>query len=285
MRTWPAIPVVFAAFASACTVHVPPHRVGEPHGGSTVVEYSIESRLVHRATRQAAVVPTPRKRRPLLVLLHGRGTDPRSWTREPMSTVLDELGADAPVVVSVDGGDHSYFHDRVDGDWGRYVVEEVIPDAVERFHADGSRVAIGGHSMGGYGALSIALDRPGTFCAVGGHEPAIWRSGGESAPGAFDDASDFERHDVIAAASKERAFGATKVWIDYGDDDPFVPGDRAFIDALRAHGADPTVTTWPGDHSMRYVRRHLRPIMQFYADALRSCSVGVQGVSPGGGGS
>ena len=54
--------------------------------------------------------------------------------------------------------------------------------------------------MGGFGAYDLARLYPGTFCAVGGDSAALWRNGGESAQGAFDNAEDFARHDVIGAA-------------------------------------------------------------------------------------
>ncbi len=82
--------------------------------------------------------------------------------------------------------------------------------------------------MGGFGAYNIALRNPGRFCAVGGHSPALWFDGGETAPGAFDDAADFERNDVVGAVqSNPNAFGDARVWIDYGDEDPFGPTTKA----------------------------------------------------------
>ena len=76
-------------------------------------------------------------------------------------------------------------------------MREVIPTVVRRFDIDPRRVAIGGISMGGFGAYDLALLHPERFCAVGGHSPALWLEAGETAPGAFDDAADFERNDVV----------------------------------------------------------------------------------------
>ena len=45
--------------------------------------------------------------------------------------------------------------------------------------------------MGGFGALDLALEHPGRFCAVGGHSAALWQRAGATAPGAFDNANDF----------------------------------------------------------------------------------------------
>jgi S-formylglutathione hydrolase FrmB len=63
-------------------------------------------------------------------------------------------------------------------------------------------VAIGGISMGGFGALNLARLDPRRFCAVGGHSAALWASGADSAAGAFDDAADFSRNDVIGTATR-----------------------------------------------------------------------------------
>jgi S-formylglutathione hydrolase FrmB len=49
----------------------------------------------------------------------------------------------------------------------------VIPQVTRRFGTDRRRVAIGGISMGGFGAYDLARLNPGRFCAVGGHSPAL----------------------------------------------------------------------------------------------------------------
>lgn len=154
---------------------------------ATVTRYSIDSRYAHRTLRQIGVLPAGAPRgRPLLVFLHGRGSGPASNLNDAFVSALAAQGTRAPVVVFPSGGDHSYWHRRHGGDWARYVLREVIPAAVRRLHADPDRVAIGGISMGGYGAFEIGRKR--RFCAVGGHSAATWLSSGDSAPGAFDNA-------------------------------------------------------------------------------------------------
>ena len=98
-------------------------------------------------------------------------------------SALDRLGARAPAVVFPSGGVSSDPHARGDGDWARYVLDEVIPQAIRRLHADPQRIAIGGISMGGYGAYAIAHLRRRSFCAVGGHSAALWLRAGDSAGG------------------------------------------------------------------------------------------------------
>jgi S-formylglutathione hydrolase FrmB len=237
--------------------------------GARVVHFTVESRFVHRSLRQAAVIPTGGGRRSLLVFLHGRGSSPDDLLWKELFTGLRLLGPRAPIVLLANGGDHSYYHNRRDGKWRSYVMREVIPAALDRLHADPKRVAIGGVSMGGFGALDLARLAPGRFCAVGGHSAALWRTGGETAPGAFDDAEDFSRHNLFAAASRGNPYGRTPVWMDVGTADPFRSADTSFAGRLRFNGAKARFHVWPGSHGPTYWRAHIGGYLRFYADACR----------------
>ncbi|HEX8054107.1 MAG TPA: alpha/beta hydrolase-fold protein [Thermoleophilaceae bacterium] len=242
-------------------------RTGDPEAhGTSVVRYEIDSRYAGRTLSQVGVTPPDSRRRPpLLVFLHGRGKGgAESNVNGAFLDALRALGPRAPAVVFPDGGDHSYWHDRRGGAWGRYVVREVIPQAVRRLRADPRRVAIGGISMGGFGAFDIALHSPSRFCAVGGHSPAIWASAGETAPGAFDDAEDFARHDVIALARARRL--RRPAWLDSGDEDPFAAASQVLAQTLGVEKH-----TWAGGHEADYWHAHYDEYLRFYARALERC--------------
>lgn len=152
------------------------------------------------------------------------------------------------------------------------MIDEVIPKVAREYGGDRRRVAIGGVSMGGFGAFNLARRNPGRFCAVGAHSPALWRSSGETAAGAFDDAEDFNRNDVIAAAHNQpTAFLGYPIWLDAGDDDPFQPGDHAMVAALRQNGADVRVKTWSGEHENAYWEAHYASYLRFYTRELSGC--------------
>jgi enterochelin esterase-like enzyme len=245
--------------------------------GATERPFTVQSSLVGRSLHEIGVIPAgvaPGERRPLLVFLHGRGGRPGDFFSSEFFAALARLGRRAPIVVQLDGGNHSYWHDRRDGRWGAYVLREAIPAAVRVLGADPHRVAIGGISMGGFGAFDLARRaRPGRFCAVGGHSPAFWLSSGQTAPGAFDDAADFSRHDVYAYVRGHRhPYGSTPLWIDHGDQDPFAAADTQVLRALRADGATLTSHVWPGAHNGTYWRAHTAAYLRFYADALARCS-------------
>ena len=129
------------------------------------------------------------------------------------SPALDALGDRAPVVAFPNGGDHSYWHDRDDGDWGRYVLDEVIPKALERIgRRPGPRRARRDLAWAASAPSTSRTRAKRALCAVGGHSPAIWRTSGETAPGAFDDAADFappRRHPRARSASRTPSCGST----------------------------------------------------------------------------
>jgi S-formylglutathione hydrolase FrmB len=247
-------------------------RLERAHGhytdarGATVLRYTLHSPRLGRELDEVGVVPAGGGTRPLLVFLHGRGMASDALLSDRLFRDLAALGPRAPEIVFVDGGDHSYYHDRRDGPWGSYVLREAIPDAIRRLHADPRRVAIGGISMGGFGALDLARLDPARFCAVGGHSAALWDSGGETPAGAFDDDAEFARHDVIAAARAGARFGRGRIWLDVGAADPFRAADAELASLLHA-----TLHVWPGGHDVAYWNAHLARYLRFYADALAGC--------------
>jgi S-formylglutathione hydrolase FrmB len=231
----------------------------DEHGARTV-HLTIHSRAVGEDLGvnvvEPARLPEPGQRS-LLVFLHGRGGSDATFTEdEAVFRGLARLGARAPVLAFPDGGDHGYWHDRAEGDWGRYVMREVIPTVSRRFGIDPRRIAIGGISMGGFGAYDLALLHPGRFCAVGGHSPALWFSGADSAPGAFDDAEDYARHDIVNHPPRYSA----PVWIDVGTDDPFHNAAVHY-----AHQIHAQLHVWPGGHDSGYWHSHMRQYLAFYA--------------------
>jgi enterochelin esterase-like enzyme len=236
--------------------------------GARIEHITFHSPLLKRDLHEIVVTPPGSTGgRLLLVFLHGRSSSPSSNLHQQFFDTLQALGPRAPVVLFADGGDHSYWHDRHDGPWGTSLLREVIPDAIKRTRA--GKVAIGGISMGGFGALDVARLAPSEFCAVGAHSAALWFSAGETPAGAFDDAADFGRHDVIAAARTRRLY-REPVWIDVGRDDPFFKADLALAHALEAKGTKVSLHVHGGGHSGWAGR--MGEYLRFYVTACRRYS-------------
>jgi enterochelin esterase-like enzyme len=220
--------------------------------GTLLVRFTLHSRLTHRDLHEVLVEPR-RHGKWLLVLLHGRGAGPSQFLSQPFFDTLASLGPRAPYVLLLDGGDHSYWHNRADGAWGSMVWNEAIPAGLRRTHA--RHVAIGGISMGGYGAL-LAGSRQRSFCAVGVQSPALWLSPSGTAPGAFDNARDYERNDVFKLRPPH------PLWIDLGASDPFRDATLAY-----ARRAGVTAHVWPGGHDTNFWEAHMPQFLRFFVSA------------------
>jgi S-formylglutathione hydrolase FrmB len=229
-----------------------------------VTNFAVQSKLMGRQLYEQLVTPAGGgEGRPLLVFLHGYGGTPSDTLSPAFVMALRRLGDRAPVVLLPDGGT-GWWHDRKEGPWGSYVLREAIPAALRRSGADRDRVAIGGISMGGFGALDLARIEPKRFCAVGGHSPAVLRRD-ESGFG-FDNAADYARHDLLSLARRRSLYDAP-VWIDVGNHDQLRPAAAQLTRELRNDGDDVSFHVWPGGHDGGYWDAHFADYLRFYADA------------------
>jgi S-formylglutathione hydrolase FrmB len=238
----------------------------KPAGPATIANITVQSKLMGKPMFDVLVTPAGGgKGRPLLVFLHGYGGSPSDTLGLSFFKELRRLGDKAPVVFLPEG-DVGWWHDDTNGPWGTYVLKEAIPMALARSGADPHRVAIGGISMGGFGALDLGQIEPNRFCAVGGHSPAIFTRGSEGASLAFDNAADFERHDLLGIARKSSPYKAP-VWIDVGNRDELRPAVTNLARELQADHADVSFHVWPGIHNGEYWNAHFADYLRFYVNA------------------
>lgn len=210
--------------------------------------------------------------RPLLLLVAGRG--------QPLDALLDKgwyaslltLGLQAPDVAIVSVPADSQAHDRSSGKWGTYLLQDAVAAAVKQTGADPKRVAIGGFDMGGFGALVAARTAPTRFCAVGAASPELWSSFGLAPAGAFDDAADFARNDILGAARAGTYPDVGPIRLDVGSDDPQLPQVKQLAAALTASGRDVSLHVLPGHASIVLWRAESGNMLRFYATALAACT-------------
>jgi enterochelin esterase-like enzyme len=252
-----AVATALCGCGSSQTKPAPPPKVSN---------FALQSKLLGRPMYEVLVTPAGGgEGRPLLVFLHGYGAAPSDVLSPAFVSALRRLGDRAPVVLLPEG-DEGWWHDRAEGPWGSYVLREAIPAAVARSGADPHRIAIGGISMGGFGALDLGRLTPKRFCAIGGHSPAVFARGSDEIAFAFDNAADFARHDLLGIASRDSPYDAP-VWIDVGNRDHLRPAAARLAQELQADGADVTFHVWPGAHNGRYWDAHFAQYLRFYADA------------------
>ncbi|HWX74842.1 MAG TPA: alpha/beta hydrolase-fold protein [Solirubrobacteraceae bacterium] len=198
-------------------------------------------------------------RYPVLYLLHGRDGHASAFLEVGIQRALDGLIASGamPPVIAVMIQDRSSLQN-----WqnvGRrysalYVVEvQELADRMLRTVPTRAGRAIAGSSMGGFGAMHVALANPDRFAVV------------ESWLGFFDGL-----HGELQAAAPVIARLGLHAFLYGAEADPVAlpEEDPNFAAELRAAGADAKGVIYPGGHSLGKVRQHLRAGLLFAGSSL-----------------
>jgi S-formylglutathione hydrolase len=157
-----------------------------------------------------------------------------------------------------------------------YVVEELPALIATRFPADFDRCGIMGHSMGGHGALTLALRHPDRYRSVSAFAPIVapgqvsW--GLKAFPRYLGDVREaWKAHDAFELVRAGRRFDGT-ILIDQGDADQFLCGQlrpELFVDACRAAGQPLQFRLQPGyDHSYWFIQTFIEDHLRHHAQAL-----------------
>lgn len=223
----------------------------------------------------------PRTHYPVLYLLHGYSGDHRDW---PARTKITEYLRGIPLIVILPDGENSWYvnsaterNDRFED----YLVKD-IPRYVNKLYSiDTTRQAIAGLSMGGYGALMLALKHPSQYRFAGSLSGAI------TFPRAMNDTRSPERS---LNPSLKRAFGERRdggdifllyrqtskdyfpyIYLVIGTQDgykSFLPAHRAFTDLLRSAGVAYEYHETPGSHNWQFWDRELQPLLKRLREVL-----------------
>ena len=112
-------------------------------------------------------VPGERREYKVLYLLHGLSDDHTMWMRR---TSIERYTSDLDVVVVMPNADRSFYTDMKHGLKYWTFISEELPGIVKQLFPVSPRredTFVAGFSMGGYGALKLALNRPDLFTAAG----------------------------------------------------------------------------------------------------------------------
>jgi len=156
-----------------------------------------------------------------------------------------------------------------------YVVDELPLLVAEQFPVDPERAGIFGHSMGGHGALTIALRNPGQYRSVSAFAPIVaptqvpW---GHKALPRFlgDDREAWKQYDACELVGRGRFPGT--ILIDQGTDDSFLDEQlrpELFEQACRSAGQPLTLRRHAGyDHGYYFIQTFVEDHLRHHAEAL-----------------
>lgn len=193
-------------------------------------------------------------------------------------------GDDVPDDEAYDFGKGAGFYvDATQSPWSanyrmRSYVERELPALVaSRFPVDMDRQGIAGHSMGGHGALTIALRNPGRFRSVSAFAPIVsplscpW---GDKALGGYLGAHRAAWREYDACALIDDGARLPEILVDQGTADLFLEEQlktALLEDACRRAGIEATIRMQPGyDHSFYFVSTFMSDHLAWHAQRLNA---------------
>ncbi|MCP4208749.1 MAG: S-formylglutathione hydrolase [Shimia sp.] len=155
-----------------------------------------------------------------------------------------------------------------------YITEDLPSLLQEKFPLDLSRQSIMGHSMGGHGALTMAMSLPGRFRSVSAFAPITNPTASEWGRKQLTaylgtDESTWRAHDATLMM-KENGFDGP-VLVDTGTNDQFIDllQPEALAQAANARRQEATLRLQKGyDHSYFFVATFMEEHIAFHAEAL-----------------
>ena len=157
-----------------------------------------------------------------------------------------------------------------------YVVDELPSLVAQHFRVDAARQGIFGHSMGGHGALTLALRHAGRWRSVSAFAPIVAPSQVPWGRKAFDaylgsDESLWRRHDAVALI--EAGGRLPHILVDVGEADPFLERElrpELLQSACDAAGQPLTLRRRQGyDHSYYFISTFMAEHLQWHAERLQ----------------
>lgn len=156
-------------------------------------------------------------------------------------------------------------------------IRNELPALVKAQFAVNDRAAISGHSMGGHGALIMALKNPGTFTSVSAFAPIVnptqvpW---GQKAFSNYlgNDETSWQEWDSCALMQASLAEDAIPTLIDQGDADQFLANQlqpAVIAEVARQKSWPLTLRIQEGhDHSYYFIASYIEDHLRFHAEHL-----------------
>ncbi len=267
--------------------------------GSRVEYKAIQSKLLGREIRYGLYLPksyasNPARKYPVLYFLHGMYENEMRWSsRGQTDLLLDRMTTDGRIgefIVATPFGGTSFYTNTRDGSerWEDMIVTEFMPAIESATRVDASRAkrGISGTSMGGYGALKIAMKHPDVFGSVSAHSAVLLAdlSAAHVSAGRlqlfqtlFDrifginrDLTYWEANNPMTLAKDTKRLNGLKIYFDCGteDDYGFETGARQLDEMLTKAGYPHEAHLYPGNHGWDYAAKHTNESLLFHWKAF-----------------
>lgn len=301
------IPFLFLA-AAAAQRGGPPRRIENPstidlEGGSVVEFLAFHSPSVGGSVEYSVFLPPSyqdsNQAFPVIYFLHGLFNDHTSWAVDRYGNIPRQIEQmisrkEIPSAILVfPNGQNSFYTDQLDGTrkFEQFLISDLITEIEEKFRTkeEGQYRAIGGVSMGGYGALKAAMKNPGLYSSVAAVSPIVFLGDDPSSSIRGSDSrmaqflvrifepifgipfdTNHWRENSLENLARTADLGDLNIYFAYGTADryndafPMQQGVETLDAILRERGVSHTYRAYPGEpHGWELVSSHLKEIFGF----------------------
>lgn len=261
-----ALSLTLLAFAAACQRKAVAPASDHPRLTPNVrmQDVTFYSTSLERDMPYRVILPLilpAKKKVPVVYLLHGGGGGYRDWSNYSDVARFAEKG----LILVMPEGNSSYYVNAVDRPKDRYedyITKDLISDVEARFPVAPGRTnrAIVGISMGGFGAVTLALKHPDLLVFVGGISSAL---DVPSRPFSFHRIGQYRQHAAIFGSRGSRSrrdndpyilarsadvSSMSYFFLSCGEQEGLLPANNKFVMLLRDRGFRYEFHSVPGGH-------------------------------------
>ena len=239
--------------------------------------YRYFSQALLKHTQAEILLPGPEIKGPfhVMFLLHGLSDDQTIWMRR---TSIERYVEGLPLIVVMPDGGRGWYSDAVEGYAYETALGRELPELIEKTFATKGPWCITGLSMGGYGALKLALRIPERFHSAVSHSGALhsahWPPKGDDGyvnevRRIFGPNPEGGVNDLYALVGKLRPSKMPFIRIDCGVDDFLIESNRAYHAHLQELEIKHEYEEFPGAHTWEYWDTHVQEALEFHRNHLQ----------------
>lgn len=271
-------------------------------GEGKVIERNIlQSKILNKEVAYSVYLPpgyqTSQRTYPVVYLLHGYTDDNTGWVQfGEINRYADKAiseGTIPPMIIVMPNADSSWYINSYDGkeNYEDFFVRELVPSVEKQFLIKGTRAyrAVCGLSMGGYGALILAMKHPELFVASAPLSAAVFDD--DAIVGMNDKSYDqmlgqlygrglkgksrlttaWYNNSVMKLAAEKSVGELSRVryWIDCGDDDFLSKGNCELHILLSERKIPHEFRMRDGNHTWNYWRTGIVDALAFIGESFR----------------
>lgn len=224
-------------------------------------------------TAANVILPDPKLAAPyaVMLLLHGLSDDHTAWVRR---SSIERYVEGLPLMVVMPNGGRGFYCDALQGFAYNKAIAFELVEIVKNFFPTSGQWCVAGLSMGGYGAVRLALDRPELFQSATALSAALDFGHLNRLEANDPRIEEFSRivgdhpkggpNDLYA---KLEALDPTQIpalRIDCGTEDFLIESNRRYHAFLQQHGVEHEYIERPGAHTWEYWDATIQPAIEFH---------------------